>query len=197
MRIACQANTSGLDAPELIKQGRHLCYGISKQDQLTYQVNFCVEHKELKRLKILLEEAAEEDIYNDDIQNARNFLVRTTSGTRRPPRNKYTGIASTGVFVVAQEMSEEEVGWRDLRQAGSGNVPNADLVRKAYATFIDSRGVNGLSKFVHLRKENDFAKNTLFKKKVHLLGCCACLMLPFVDCSLAPNSIPHVIYAPG
>merc|ERR1719491_1755026 len=69
----------GLTQNELVKTGRHLCYGLSTADQLTLKIKKAMSDHNLDKLKDLLEEAQTDFIDNEDIENARTFLALNTS----------------------------------------------------------------------------------------------------------------------
>jgi len=129
----------GLTESDLIKAGRHLCYGLSVTDQFTMMVKKAMQDNNLEKLKDLLDEATSEFIDNEEIENARTFLA-IHSDTH--DWNSQMRVSRAQVASDAQSSQKE-----------------------AYHKFLLLKGQCPLSKCPILRREDNYAKRNYFKKK--------------------------------
>jgi len=128
----------GLTENDLIKAGRHMCYGLSQTEQFTLKVRKAMKDKNLEKLKDLLDEATSEFILNDEIENARTFLA----------------------------LNSESQDWNSQMRVSRTKVSESESSQKeSYNKFIQLKGQCPLSKFPILRREDNYAKRNYFKKK--------------------------------
>ena len=66
-------------AQDLIKRGRHLCYGMQPTEQIIVQLKRAVSDKDTLRIQKLLDEAQEIELVNPAIENARDFLAMNSN----------------------------------------------------------------------------------------------------------------------
>jgi len=70
-----QASLIGLDNEhKVIKEARHLCYGVSTRDLFIKRVQFALTRKDIPQLTKLLDEIKDSDFDSEEVEQARDFV---------------------------------------------------------------------------------------------------------------------------
>jgi hypothetical protein len=134
--LLIKATNLGIDEPDLIREARHLAYGLGMAEQLTLRIKQAMLRKDLPLLKQLLEQADKDKIDNEETDSARTFLNVSTSST----------------FSSSRQKAKQTSGVESQQS-------------QAYHKFLDLRSQCPLSKCHLLRAEGNYSKQKYFQKK--------------------------------
>lgn len=135
----------GIEQHDLAQKARHLCFGMSRDEQIAAALKHLTETENRPRLEYFLKLAEERKLDCDEVDGA-CFLL------------EHGGRAKKGLTVAPPPPPPEE-------EEEESGAPSVSPIEKAYAEFLAMKDKFPLGEFPRLRREGNFAKRQYLTKR--------------------------------